>query len=204
MSQRGEEQVGQLRDKAVCPACEYSLRGLAGDVVTCPECGRGVDVARLLSHQWTGKWHNVPGYTDLIMPVMWLLSGSLASALIWSWGEEVLRSPTAGIAATAATIGVWAFSIWRKRRLLDDGSALLMIGLAHGISAGYVGGAIAFVWIIINGVNLWPSPVCLVHLLLLGMVAAFLVFGRRGERFIAAQCLKQYLRDNARADTMPP
>ena len=68
MTARGEEQLQAIQQDLACPACEYNLRGLLGDVVVCPECGSRVDAARLISHEWTGRWYHAPGYTPLCTP----------------------------------------------------------------------------------------------------------------------------------------
>ena len=77
MTQRGEAQLEKLRDEATCPSCEYSLRGLAGDVVTCPECGCMVEIVDLLAGRWKQPLRNAPYFNLLTIPVGWLLISSI-------------------------------------------------------------------------------------------------------------------------------
>ncbi len=49
MASTGEERVNEIQQDLDCPHCEYNLRGLLGDVVSCPECGEICDVAKLVT-----------------------------------------------------------------------------------------------------------------------------------------------------------
>ena len=73
MTQRGEEQFERLREEAVCPGCDYSLHGLPGDVITCPECGRKINMVAFLKDRWMGPWYSVPGYNAIVAPAIWIV-----------------------------------------------------------------------------------------------------------------------------------
>ena len=45
MAETGEELVKAIQRDLLCPQCEYNLRGLYGDTVSCPECVAVCDVA---------------------------------------------------------------------------------------------------------------------------------------------------------------
>ncbi|MHC4109101.1 MAG: hypothetical protein ACYSTY_13560, partial [Planctomycetota bacterium] len=78
MSRRRRAGVEKLREELACPRCEYSLKGLRGDVVTCPECGTECDLAKLMLGQWVGPWYRAPGFGRILAPV--------ACVAIGMWG----------------------------------------------------------------------------------------------------------------------
>ena len=59
-----------------CPRCGYSLYGLGGSVVQCPECGTLCNVARPIAAQWRKPWYKAPGFNTLV----WLSACATISA----------------------------------------------------------------------------------------------------------------------------
>ena len=97
MTQRGEEQIEKLREEAICPGCKYSLRGLPGEVVTCPECGREINIALLIG----GLLHDIG---KVGVPEAILDSPNRLSAEEW---VEIKKHPMIG-ARILAPIGAFA------------------------------------------------------------------------------------------------
>ncbi len=64
-----------MLDELKCFSCGYELRGLTGNVVTCPECGRQHNVTNMIIKQWNGPWYRAPGFKllglPLLAPVAW-------------------------------------------------------------------------------------------------------------------------------------
>src|SRR5688572_12808451 len=79
MTARGAEHVETLRESLACPACAYSLRGLEGDDITCPECGLEINVPALISQQWSRPWWEAPLYNTIALPLAWALLILMAS-----------------------------------------------------------------------------------------------------------------------------
>lgn len=92
----------------LCPACEYNLRGQAGDVRTCPECGARVDVPRLLSQPKT-QWHRLPEFNRLSAIIVCLFLMPITGMIGWvtlevPWLGLLLLGLTATLAITACLI----------------------------------------------------------------------------------------------------
>lgn len=203
MTQRGVRQVEMLKDDAVCPGCDYALRGLQGDVVTCPECGQTIDLVRLLAIDWNRPWYDVPGFESLLLPLVWPMIGGLAALVAWGLAAVSNETPWLGASFLIVTILGWALSIWRRRAQLDNGSAIALIFLAHGLTVGYLAAMAIFGASLVQLFTSALLPVHLLSLLFVVLSAALAVVCRRGEKFIAAQCLKQYLLDTSRDESEP-
>ncbi|MCH6550701.1 MAG: hypothetical protein IH804_01640 [Planctomycetes bacterium] len=71
MSQRRRIGVDQVRQELTCPQCDYSLQGLAGDLVTCPECGTTSDLPKLILRWGFRPWYRAPGFSRILRPLVW-------------------------------------------------------------------------------------------------------------------------------------
>jgi len=88
-----DDQPGQaerVRSELTCPQCDYSLRGLHGDVVNCPECGHECNIkAELRRYEdWTAS-----AYLCAMGPVYTILLGlaiALLAALVDDWGVWIM------------------------------------------------------------------------------------------------------------------
>ena len=87
MSQLDEQQHDALQEDLACPKCEYNLRGLYGDVVSCPECGEKVDVPQLQKILLNKKSLEIPGYKTLSMPGIVVAIIILVLAIRYSFSE---------------------------------------------------------------------------------------------------------------------
>ena len=187
-----------IRGDLTCPVCEYSLRGLPGDVVDCPECGARCDLASLLARQRLGRWYNAPGFVVLQLPVMWLTLSFWTGALLWGLTSFGRGSPRAFASAIALVIVVgWlAFLVYTRSRFGDWRGPVLSL-LAHVLLAGYFTGVIGlFISIFGAGIfgAVFPTPFNVVMLVLCVVACAALMYAcRRGERYIAEQCIRRHL-----------
>ena len=171
--------------------------------MTCPECGMPCDIPKLIARKWVGPWYRAPGFTRLIIPVAWPALGWWVVLLALTW-ELVRGRPLVLTVLSAAVVGGgWLWSLWRIRNQMPGGRALLLSGLAHLVFAGYVGGVILTLSMLLGVVRFGLSLFSAVYYLILLMpVAALFYVGRRLERFIAERCIRQDLIDGAKADTM--
>ncbi|MCI0365353.1 MAG: hypothetical protein L0Y44_10335 [Phycisphaerales bacterium] len=195
MSARGEEVADRIQDNLVCPQCDYSLRGLNGPVINCPECGLQCDLARMIARRWDGSWTQAPGYSDLLRPVVVFSTapGGVLLVLVYEFhtldGDGKL---TAMAMLAAATL--WAFLLFRTRDRFPHINAIQLSLFAHVLMLGYIGALILAVWSFgwaVSQPGNWISWV--ISLPIVVSMGAVLVLCRRGERFIALRCIQQYL-----------
>lgn len=206
--QSGADRVEAIREDLACPDCEYNLRGLSGDVVTCPECGRVCDVAALVTARWTGKWYKAPGLNTMLIPTAVAVVGGLiwlttsvsfvirdpyqAGSVIWSW------------AILGITLAVWLWRMAVTSRAFDrpvKGPALAM--LAHALFVGYLGGLVFFVSGLASflfGLFETGASGVGMGLLMIGGSVAVIWGCRWGEKFIAGYCIREYLRRQSRVE----
>ena len=83
VSKPGAEHAESIRDSLVCLKCGYSLRGLGGDVVTCPECGERNNAAEMAAGQWNRRWYEVPLFHELKTPCTWAIASSIVAFLVF-------------------------------------------------------------------------------------------------------------------------
>ncbi len=202
MTSRGADQVRQLKQDLACPQCKYNLRGLAGDVVTCPECGTRCDVTKLLMGRWTGPWFHAPGFSRILLPVAWLLAGGMVTMTVWAWEIERPGASTITTLSTVVFIGIWIGLLWRLRTQLPHGRAVALSILAHGLMAGYIAVLIGLLGVLVAAVTAGSLAAGLSVSVLSVPLVALMLLCRRGEKFIAGQCIRQYLIDTAKAVTM--
>ena len=190
-----------------CPNCEYNLRGLQGDVVSCPECGMTCDRAEIVARRWTLPWYKAPGMSLLNLPVAWLYLGLIAMVL---WFNNVgYVSQTQRLLAWSALIIGWMLLMARAWFVFERSEALLLALLGHVVLAAYL---LAFImipimWLSLAFVEQARTETLLgirlpitAWLLILPVVAIVLFLAaRRGERFVAHRCIRQYLRRKPRS-----
>jgi hypothetical protein len=192
MFRRRRARVAQIREELTCPQCEYSLRGVPGDVATCPECGTQCDLARLIVNQWTGPWYRAPGFHRVLVPV------TCAGIGVWvvialSFELYHGRRPLFTMLTAGVLVAAWGWSTWRLRSMMPGGAAVGLALLAHGILAGYVFGlmgTIGLLWRAVLAGSLGVAAPALVAVLPL---AGLMWVCRRGEKYIAERCIRRYL-----------
>lgn len=83
-----------------CPKCDYNLRGLSGESVTCPECGSQWQATEIQVERWRGGKDAVPGLMRAwAMPAAAFFGVSLlASAFEMIWQEYFsIWAPAGGL-----------------------------------------------------------------------------------------------------------
>ena len=197
MTERGEEKLEGIQQDLACPGCEYNLRGLRGEVVICPECGGRVDVARLINKRWTGPLFNVPGYSRILVPVAWLVIGAQLTSLPLVFELSRNLVPGLTVICIMAVIFGWLCLMFGLARFMPRGRAIWLALFAHALFAGYAAGVAGIAWLVaamfFSTTNLWR----VVLLLLIPVCGGLLYLCRRGENYIARQCIRRYLQRQA-------
>ncbi|MHC4775344.1 MAG: hypothetical protein ACYTBR_08770, partial [Planctomycetota bacterium] len=117
MFRRRRARVAQIREELTCPQCEYSLRGVPGDVATCPECGTQCDLARLIVNQWTGPWYRAPGFHRVLVPVTCAGIGVWVVLIALSFELYHGRRPLFTMLTAGVLVAAWGWSTWRLRHV---------------------------------------------------------------------------------------
>ncbi|UCD76713.1 MAG: hypothetical protein JSV91_07255 [Phycisphaerales bacterium] len=203
MTARGVEKLEGIQQDLACPACEYNLRGLRGEVVVCPECGMRIDAARLISRKWTGPWHSAPHYTSLCLPTViamaYAVSIVVGSAWLGSEFPDLLQVPE-WLLGTVLTLMMWGSLLtWMVHRF-GDRKGLWLSLLAHVILFCYLVGALGGVLFLLLEADALLSGQwvqILRYCLGLCFFAALVLAGQLGERYIARQCIRRHLQRQA-------
>lgn len=202
MTDRGAQLVESLRDTLECPACSYSLRGLGGDDIICPECGVAISVPRLVSQRWTRPWWEAPLYNTIALPLAWAFL--MFVGVIASIGFVESSQTENGHVVVIAVFGFAAISWigWLNfvARKFGSTEAIWLACLVHLVLPAYIGG-IAFM---IGGFATLMGNLGLQRWWMLPFNAIFIVMGglaifagRWIERFVARRCIRRHLRLSA-------
>ena len=190
---RPRAKVAQIREDLTCFQCGYSLRGVPGDVGTCPECGVECDLTRMIVNQWTGPWYYAPKFNQVLAPLATVSIGVWGVLIVFVVEAALKRTPTYTVSAAGVLVVTWLVLMWRLRNLMLDGAAMGLALLAHGIFAGYVISLVGTIWLLwlagSSGSWMVATPSLVSVLPLVGLAWA----GRRGEKYIAQRCIRQYL-----------
>ncbi|MHC4080577.1 MAG: hypothetical protein ACYS15_05055 [Planctomycetota bacterium] len=198
MSRPRWAKVARIREALCCPQCGYSLRGVPGDVGTCPECGIECDLGRLIVNQWTGPWHHAPKFNQVLAPLTTVSLGVWGVLLVFTVEMQLQRTPTYTALASGSLVVAWLCLMWRLRNLMLDGAAMGLALLAHGIFAGYVVSLVGTIWLLWLAISAGSLMVAAPALAALLPVVGLAWVCRRGEKYIAARCIRQYLVQMAR------
>jgi hypothetical protein len=192
MSQAPKNQVDQIREDLACPDCQYNLRGLSGTFVSCPECGMTVDVAQLVTQQWTRPWHKAPGYNRLAYPIVIAAMGLPFAMVI---GINMKSEYGAGVLVTIVLLIALLVTIWIARK---DGYEAWVhcVFLIPPVIGGYLTCVFVIIGAVVNLVSAIESGdlagFFLSVMMVLGAIGAF--WGcRKLDRYIAGRCIARYL-----------
>jgi len=187
---------GCVEIDVMCPQCEYNLRGLAGPIVACPECGLESDVPVLASRQWTKPWYKAPGFNTLILP------GGCAflSLFILNIVDGLTHSdPMIGSGTALIVLALWVWLMIRAYRVLNGWLGVVLALIGHGLVIGIFVSVLAIIILLITGVltlieggfGLTDTSKWFAAILL-----AIFVFAvcRIIEREIAKTCIRHHLR----------
>ena len=127
---------GALRNEARfskrirCPQCRYSLRGLAGHVRRCPECGTTTDVTRLIARRHRSL-PRIPEFMKLQVAAV-----LLPVALSMFASVPILDDPASGARTFIAILGLvllvsWFCFVVSAVHARPDREAFKLIGLVQ-------------------------------------------------------------------------
>lgn len=192
-----------IRQDLACPTCDYNLRGLHGDIVTCPECGTVCDVATLVTARWTEAWWKAPGFNYAIGPAAIVMIGFV---MVWiAWTLSAFTSlwfwivPLACVLAFAA----WLITMYKAWIFFADVQGLWLALLAHLIMVAMFVSAVSMLimvmLLIFTVLNANFSLIyALIYCLVLVAMAVVLWIARKGEKFIAQKCIRRHLQERSK------
>lgn len=198
MSKQGIEQAEVIRHSLTCLKCDYSLRGLPGYIVTCPECGERTNIAAVMMQQWTGPWYLAPLYNLLIIPLLWSLFVLVVGVIGMTVNQGKQIRLQVVMLIIFACAGIWFALIFAVKKKFGCSEGAFLALYIHIIFAGYVVGLVGFVASLIRLVNAianqsWLTDLITNAVLLCACIGIFYI-ARVGERFIAARCIRQHVR----------
>lgn len=179
---------------AECPRCNDSLCGRFGLTVVCPECGTAIDMAKALLMRWKSSWKRAPGFIELQGPAIWAILFFPHVVLAWFLTDLLPGGAVTSSVMTIVMIASWARSVRGTQSILCNGQGVRLSLLIHLIRAGYL---VAIGFFVTALVSLTMSAHDLSYFLgavIIGPVGVVvIVAGRRSERFVAFECIKDAL-----------
>lgn len=194
MTQRGEEQTRQIHDGLACPTCQYSLRGLPGDDVTCPECGGGINIPELVASKWTGPRICAPLYNMLIIPLVWSFLGIFGGAIAFTMFCSGIKAPA--VAMLSVILGGWMVALAFVSRRFGSAEGALLAILLHACFPAYLFGITGGVALLIRiPIDILDGrlPLLIYDVPAMALCIGAIVVGERIERFVTRRCIRRYL-----------
>lgn len=194
-----DDRVDALRDGILCPVCGYSLRGLAGRVVACPECGAECDIAKIVTRKWLGPWYQAPGVNTLARPAAVIIVLALLLANLPGLREEGWLPVTVGRATVIVVLlclVAWGVLMRRAYRVFGDMRGIWLPLFVHALLVGYVVGVVGASCggvYALTAVARGNAIDTLASIVACAVGTALFYACRRGERYIAEQCIREYL-----------
>ena len=135
-----------------CPKCGYSLRGLKGADVVCPECGTALDVVELIRHRPMDRLDN-PVYRRVARPAIMLACGlALFTVMVLIVGGYRPDSTWMNVLAVAVLV-TWMAPLAVVLASMDR-QLIWLMALLHivylGIAILVLGGVVGFILSVIG------------------------------------------------------
>lgn len=216
----GVEHAREILQDLACPACQYNLRGLRGEVVSCPECGARSDVAKLMQARWQIPWRKAPGYNRLAYPLAWLVLTGVPTVIHhFSYDMLFLQTPRHvyywTLGGVAIMLAGWVLVMVRTHRREGGTDATFKALQAHVAYGAYMLSVVAFVTAAGTGleflgrlsgtVRIIPIVAIGGASLVAGLLAATMGYlGHRGERAIGHWCIRRFIARQSGLDTTDP
>ena len=197
VSKPGAEHTESIRDSLVCLKCSYSLRGLGGDVVTCPECGERINIAVLVTQRWRGPWFRAPLYNVLALPLAWVFFILIIAGMAIAASD--LQPAALPIAFAILLVGaaVWLALFYVAARKFGSLEGVALAMLLHLLFGGYLVGFFGVLVSVIGSIRAVFGGRGTGDLLQGGIIVVVcigtIVAARVGERFVAGRCIRQHL-----------
>ncbi len=191
----------------VCPACGYSLVGLRGPIIQCPECGTTCDINHIIKHARI-DWFRNSQYQMLSRPPMVISAGGLICLLLAvAFG---LNPVTGSLVSFIACITILIWTIMLAIIMIREGDVeiLWLLILLHVVYVGFVvlvlGAMITFVIMAIRvvdaiGQNQTASAVvaAATAIAACGIGMGSLMALRALDRYVGRRCIRRdILRDH--------
>jgi hypothetical protein len=198
MSEPGVQHAEQILDDLACPQCEYNLKGLRGPVVHCPECGLECDIPRMIANVWTRPWWDAPGFNRLVRPLSFLVLSGCGLFVVLMFETRGFRSAgPLSLCLGVVAVMIWACLLAAASNQFENGRGLELTAFVHLLFVGYLGGVVGFVLCIVGVFTSGQIALIILELLGAAGLVVLLYFCRKGERYVAEQCLKRHLARSA-------
>jgi hypothetical protein len=153
-----------------------------------------IDVAALITAGWRGPWWSAPGYSRVCYPAA--CGTVLVPAVLIVFGmidQLTSLGQAAAVGGIMLGLGLWLtlFAFPTNMFGMDRGVALAL--LAHGLVVGYFVGVVAAVVGLIGALSTAGTQRAWA-LAAMGLGVLAIYASRRGERYIAACCIRRYIR----------
>ncbi len=198
MSKPGAEHAESIRDSLVCLKCSYSLRGLPGDVVTCPECGERTSIAVMITQQWRDPWFRAPLYNVLAIPLAWVFFILIIAGMAFAASDLQPAALPIAFGILLGGASVWLVLFYVAVKKFGSLEAVYLAMFLHLLFGGYLVGFFGVLVSVIGSIravfggrgtgDLLQGGIVLV--VCIGIIAV----ARVGERFVARRCIRQHLR----------
>ena len=203
---RGEQLTEQLRDTVVCPQCQYSLRGLPGNDVQCPECGTRVNIASLITAKWLKPWWEAPLYNTLALPLAWVILAFLGVIVVAAATRYSPIAPEIVLVASGSGIVVWLFLLGYMHHRFGSAEGIWLALLLHMVVPFYMFGLVGTIGLTIKLLaeirEVWVLT--LYNAVGMAFFVGLFVGARLTERFVGHRCIRRHLRllmDNTAMET---
>lgn len=145
-----------------CPHCQYNLRGLAGPIVNCPECGVEVNVHKLTNSRAARRMALRMELAMMPAGVLVLVSGPLALiGMVAMAGSYDSEGQPWGALLVLTGLLLWAGSVHRMVRRFGAAGAPLIVGGHASLCLSIFGfllciiGAVSMIVLFVGTEPLW-------------------------------------------------
>lgn len=195
---KSDSAIEQVLLNVYCPNCQYNLRGLRGREVQCPECGHTCDITKLVCTKWDKPWYKAPGYDKLCLPFYWIFAGISIGPILFGVITFLLRVNVI-IYYPFIALAIYLLCFIPAYRLFKSKRGIWLSLLIHIVAIGFFLSIPIFILIdviLIIQLELLDRPLTLTACILASLIGCFfsIKYSRRADRYVAQQCIDQYLR----------
>lgn len=188
--------IDEVLRNVFCPDCQYNLRGLSGNIVECPECGKECNITELVAIKWTKPWYRAPYFNKLSIP---LFTGVLGLFAIPMTNYFVQSNQFYSMSVSIVFL-IWMGSFYICYKTFDSIRGIHLALLMHVsficYAAGIFGSIIGTFWAftMFSGIQSKNIELWLLTDLLIIFCFMFVVWiARKTEKYVAYKCIDHYL-----------
>jgi len=153
---------------------------------------------------WSKRWRDTPLFNQLLGPVIWFGLLGLLSLVVLMGATVEREFPLMLLALPAGLTAVWVVSLAMTIHKVQHAAAFTLIALSHLLLFTYPIGIL----LMMGGIVTILAGLAPVAILMIGLGGVLTVFGlatlvvsRRCEKHLAAECLRNALREEVAIST---